>query len=185
MRILPTRIGGLSIIELDLFQDSRGHFLESYQESRYFQLGITDVFVQDNLSRTTQNVLRGLHFQIENPQAQLVTLVQGHIFDVCVDLRKNSDTFGMWVGIELSESGPRQIHMAPGLAHGFCVLSPWADLHYKVTRKYDASDENGIIWNDPELAINWPIINPIIGERDCSFMKLSEIEVSKLPKNMN
>ncbi len=184
MKILPTKLNGLSIIELEVFEDNRGRFLESYQESRYFDLGIKDVFVQENVSRTSRSVIRGLHFQVENPQAQLVTLVQGHIFDVCVDLRQNSITFGKWVGIELSEFGPRQIYMPPGFAHGFCVLSAWADLHYKVTRNYDASDENGILWNDPDLAINWPTKNPLIGERDLRFMKLSEIEPSKFPKNI-
>ena len=132
MKISSTPLDGLLIIEPDLFQDERGFFLETFQSSRYKRAGINDDFIQDNQSRSFKGVLRGLHFQMNRPQAQIVTLLSGRIFDVGVDIRPTSRTFGKWFGIELSESGPRQIYLAPGFAHGFCVMSDWADLHYKV-----------------------------------------------------
>ena len=133
MKISSTPLDGLLIIEPDLFQDERGFFLETFQSSRYKRAGINDDFIQDNQSRSFKGVLRGLHFQMNRPQAQIVTLLSGRIFDVGVDIRTTSRTFGKWFGIELSESGPRQIYLAPGFAHGFCVMSDWADLHYKVS----------------------------------------------------
>ena len=131
------------MLEPRCFRDERGFFLESFQQARYREAGIADAFVQDNLSRSSKGVLRGLHFQVRRPQAQIVTVVRGRIFDAVVDLRRNSATFGRWFGTELSDDGPRQIYMAPGFAHGFCVLSDIADLHYKVSSLYDAEDESG------------------------------------------
>ena len=133
MNITTTPLRGLLIIEPPCFQDERGYFVETYQESRYRKVGIQDSFVQDNHSRSDARVLRGLHFLVRRPQAQIVTVMHGRVFDVVVDLRLASPTFGRWFGIELSEAGPRQVYMAPGFAHGFCVLSDRADLHYKVS----------------------------------------------------
>ena len=181
MDIKTTPLNGLLIIQPDTFIDERGFFLETYQFSRYAEIGIVDKFVQDNQSRSSKGVLRGLHFQSLKPQSQLVTLIRGRIFDVCVDLRSDSNTFGEWFGIELSDDGPRQLYMSPGFAHGFCVLSTWADLHYKVTEEYDSQDESGVHWNDPDIAIKWPIKDPIVGIRDNQYMNLREVPLSKLP----
>ncbi len=155
--------------------------METYQESRYRDAGIQDSFVQDNHSRSGARVLRGLHFQIRRPQAQLVTVMQGRVFDVVVDLRPTSPTFGTWFGVELSEAGPRQVYMAPGFAHGFCVLSDSADLHYKVSREYEPSDSAGVRWNDPDLGIAWPIASPILTRRDAEYPLLKDLDRGRLP----
>lgn len=181
MNITATPLRGLLIIEPPCFQDERGYFLETYQESRYREAGIQDSFVQDNHSRSSARVLRGLHFQIRRPQAQLVTVMHGRVFDVVVDLRLASPTFGRWFGIELSEAGPRQVYMAPGFAHGFCVLSDRADLHYKVSRLYDATDSAGLRWNDPGVGIEWPLASPIITRRDAEYPLLKDIDHAHLP----
>lgn len=181
MKIIETGLDGFFIIEPKCFLDERGFFLETYQDERYHDVGIFDVFVQDNQSRSAKGVLRGMHFQVKRPQAQIVTIMRGKIFDVGVDLRPDSSTFGKWYGTELSDSGTRQIYMAPGFAHGFCVLSDWADLHYKVSRRYDAHDEGGLHWNDPDVGILWPNIAPIIAERDNSFPKLMDLLPAQLP----
>lgn len=166
MKVSPTPLEGVLVIEPICFQDERGFFLETYQESRYKQVGIEDHFIQDNQSRSQKNVLRGLHFNKNKPQAQLVTVMRGHIFDVVVDIRPKSSTYGKWFGAELSEDGVRQIYMAPGFAHGFCVLSEFADLHYKVTQYYELGDDGGLMWNDLQIQIDWPIRNPIISKKD-------------------
>lgn len=161
--------------------DERGFFLETYQDARYRNAGILDTFVQDNQSRSREGVLRGLHYQIKRPQAQLVTLVRGRVFDVVVDLRPQSATFGRWFGVELHEAGPRQVYMAPGFAHGFCVLSDWADLHYKVTRRYDPADAGGLRWSDPDVGIRWPIEAPTLTPRDAAYPLLRELTTARLP----
>jgi len=182
MKIRKTPLNGLLIIEPQSFGDERGFFLETYQADRYRDFGITDEFVQDNQSRSARGVLRGMHYQKNNPQAQIVTIIRGHIFDVVVDLRLPSLTFGKWFGIELCDTGPRQIYMAPGFAHGFCVLSDLADLHYKVSSKYNSCDEGGIFWGDREVGIDWPISNPIITSRDANYPRLSQLSASQLPQ---
>lgn len=175
MKITSTPLEGMFIIEPRCFHDERGFFLETYQDERYRQAGIADVFVQENQSRSIKGVLRGMHFQVKRPQAQLVTVVGGRIFDVGVDLRPASPTFGQWHGVELSDAGPRQIYMAPGFAHGFCVLSDYADLHYNVSQRYSPSDEGGLIWNDNDVKIDWPVKDPIISTRDQMHRKLVEL----------
>lgn len=181
MRIEPTQLDGLLVIEPKCFVDVRGFFLESFQNKRYREAGIVDEFVQDNHSRSTGGVLRGMHFQVKRPQAQIVTVMHGRIFDVAVDLRQNSKTFKQWFGIELSDHGPRQIYMVPGFAHGFCVLSDVADLHYKVSRTYDHADEGGLIWNDSDVGIRWPIDVPTMSDRDGSYPRLRDIARTGLP----
>jgi dTDP-4-dehydrorhamnose 3,5-epimerase len=126
-------------------------------------------------------VLRGLHFQIKRPQAQIVTVIRGRIFDVTVDLRPNSENFGRWCGVELSEEGPRQLYMTAGFAHGFCVLSEFADLHYKVSQLYDRDDEGGLLWNDQDVGIRWPIANPIVSSRDNAYPGLRQLDRAHLP----
>ncbi len=177
MRVVETELGGILLIEQRCFRDERGFFLESFQAPRYREAGILDDFVQDNHSRSVRGVLRGLHFTVKRPQAQIVTVMRGRIFDVVVDVRRSSVTFGRWFGVDLSDEGPqRQIYMAPGFAHGFCVFSEIADLHYKVSRTYDHSDEGGLLWNDPQVGIRWPIDLPIVSPRDASYPRLSELD---------
>ena len=175
MKASKCLLDGILLIEPVTYADERGFFLESYEQERYQALGITEKFVQDNHSRSAKNVLRGLHFTKRRPQAQIVTVMRGEIFDVVVDIRKDSPTFGKWFGTELSDEGLRQIYMAHGFAHGFCVLSDFADLHYKVSQRYDPSDEDGLIWNDNEVKINWPIKAPLVSERDRMHRQLESI----------
>jgi dTDP-4-dehydrorhamnose 3,5-epimerase len=183
MRVVKTELNGVLIFEPRCFGDERGFFLESFQAPRYRDAGILDEFVQDNHSRSVKGVLRGLHFTVNRPQAQIVTVMRGKIFDVTVDLRKSSPTFGSWFGAELSDVGPRrQIYMAPGFAHGFCVLSDIADLHYKVSQLYDRADEGGLLWNDPQVGICWPIELPALSPRDASYPRLRDLDVSRLPQ---
>ncbi len=142
---------------------------------------IADDFVQENHSRSSKGILRGLHFTVRRPQAQLVTVMRGKVFDVGVDLRPGSKTFGRWFGAELSDEGPCQMYMPPGFAHGFCVLSDVADLHYMVSCIYDHSDEGGLRWNDPEIGIRWPLERPIISERDARYPLFAELDEARLP----
>lgn len=186
MKVSQTSLAGLLVIEPQCFQDERGYFLETYQASRYLNAGIRDKFVQDNHSRSLQGVLRGLHFQIKNPQAQIVTVMRGTIFDVAVDLRPTSHTFRRWFGVQLSDcAGFRQVYMAPGFAHGFCVLSDWADLHYKVSQQYDPEDEGGLLWNDEDIGICWPLSEPNVAVRDAAFPKINELSISSLPNPLS
>ena len=185
IKVKKTSLEGFLIVELETFKDDRGFFLETFQEKNYKEVGITDKFVQDNQSRSSKGVLRGMHFQVKRPQAQIVTVMRGCIFDVGVDLRQNSSTFGQWYGVELSDVGQRQVYMAPGIAHGFCVLSDLADLHYKVSRFYDSDDECGMAWNDSEVNIDWPLITPLIHQRDATYQSLSQlIDSHQLPYNL-
>jgi dTDP-4-dehydrorhamnose 3,5-epimerase len=178
MKVIKTPLEGFLAIEPDLFKDDRGFFLETYQEERYQQAGITDKFVQDNHSRSAKGVLRGMHFQVQRPQAQIVTVMRGKIFDVVVDLRKKSKTFGQWHGVELGENSKvRQVYMAPGFAHGFLVLSDFADLHYKVSGMYDPTDESGLLWNDSDIGIEWPGDSFIVNQRDSDFSKLNQLSI--------
>lgn len=181
MHIEQTGMSGLVLIETRRFRDGRGFFLESYQRQRYAEADIRDDFVQDNHSRSLKGVLRGLHYQVKRPQAQIVTVMHGRIFDVAVDLRPASATFGKWFGIELSEDRANQVYMAPGFAHGFCVLSDVADLHYKVSRYYDHDDEGGIVWNDPDVGIAWPIEPSAISLRDSAYPRLRDLPPAALP----
>ena len=176
MKVTKCHLNGILLIEPTIYSDERGFFLESFEKKRYQDVGITEEFIQDNHSRSVKNVLRGMHFTRNKPQSQIVTVIRGKIFDVVVDIRKNSPTFGKWFGAELSDSGVRQLYMPHGFAHGFCVLSDYADLHYKVSQKYDPKEEGGLRWNDPEVMIDWPIKNPIISERDANNPYLKEIE---------
>ena len=181
MEIEPTPIPGLVIIAPRVFAVARGFFLENFHARRYAQAGIDARFVQDNHSHSRAGVLRGLHYQRSRPQAQLVYVSSGAIFDAVVDLRRGSPTFGHWFGAELSADNKRQIYMPPGFAHGFCVTGDHADVHYKVSELYDGGDEGGIAWNDPNVAINWPLAAPIVAERDAAFRCLNDISEDQLP----
>jgi len=180
MNTIMCHLDGILLIEPIFYQDERGFFMESFQKERYAEVGITEEFVQDNHSRSVKNVLRGLHFTRKKPQSQIVTVMRGKIFDVVVDIRVNSPTFGKWFGIELSDGGQRQIYMPHGFAHGFCVLSDWADLHYKVSQKYDPTDEGGLNWNDPEIKIQWPLKEIVMSNRDKGHPYLTQLNPSRL-----
>jgi len=175
MKVSTCKLDGILLIEPRIFGDERGFFMESFQIEKYKEIGIAENFVQDNHSRSKKNVLRGMHFTKNKPQAQIVTVIRGKVFDVVVDIRKNSPTFGQWFGAELSSEGTRQIYMPHGFAHGFCVLSECADLHYKVSQRYDPTDDGGLIWNDDQIKIDWPIKNPIVSLKDQNNRKLVEI----------
>ena len=181
MKVESTGIAGLLLITPQTYADARGFFLESFQRERYRDAGIIEDFVQDNHSRSARHVLRGLHFQICRPQAQIVSILRGTVFDVAVDLRRDSATFGRWYGLELSDRKQRQIYMAPGIAHGFCVLSELADLHYKVSQYYDAGDEGSVIWNDPDIGVEWPISDPILAPKDAASPRLRDLPRDRLP----
>jgi dTDP-4-dehydrorhamnose 3,5-epimerase len=173
---------GVTLINPKIFSDDRGLFLETYQYSKYASIGISDIFVQDNQSWSKRGVLRGMHFQVKNPQAQLITVIKGVIFDVVVDLRQTSKTYGKWYGVELGGDQFSQIYMAPGFAHGFYVLSEEAGLHYKVTQEYDPSDEGGLLWNDADISINWPDGLKILASKDLAFPAFKNIKSAQLPQ---
>lgn len=179
MNVIPTAISGLLILEPKVFGDARGFFLESFN-ARTFQTatGLDATFVQDNHSRSGRNVLRGLHYQIQQPQGKLVRVVRGAVFDVAVDIRKSSPTFGQWVGAELSETNHRQMWVPPGLAHGFVVLSESADFLYKTTDYYAPAYERSILWNDPDIGIRWPIKGvPQLSTKDQAGVRLKQAEL--------
>ena len=175
MRCLKTQLSGVLIIEPKIFGDSRGFFKETFQTQRYREVGIEYNFVQDNHSRSQKGVLRGLHFQVTKPQGKLVSCSQGAVFDVVVDVNPLSATFGQHVSVELTEENHIQLWVPPGYAHGFCVLTDTADFQYKCTDYYDPSDESGVIWNDPDLAIEWPIDQPLLSDKDAKLPLLKEL----------
>jgi len=175
MKVTETKLPSVLIIEPKVFGDSRGFFKETFQAERYREAGIEYDFVQDNHSRSQKGVLRGLHFQITKPQGKLVSCSQGAVFDVAVDVDPESATFGQYVGIELTEDNHRQFWVPPGYAHGFCVLTDTADFQYKCTDYYDSSDEGGLIWNDPDVAIDWPIDQPLLSDKDAKLPTLKEL----------
>lgn len=166
LKVKETDFEGVLLIEPTVHQDCRGRFFESYEKKKYQALGIQDEFVQDNQSLSQKNVLRGLHYRVEPEQAKLVRVVKGEVFDVVVDIRKNSSTFGKWQGFILSDSNYLQLYVPVGFAHGFCVLSDTAEFLYKVSEYYSAEKEKGLSWNDPDIGIDWPISNPILSEKD-------------------
>jgi dTDP-4-dehydrorhamnose 3,5-epimerase len=178
MKISHSKLKGCVIIEPRVFGDERGFFLETFQTVRYEQeAGIDLPFVQDNHSRSARGVLRGLHFQKTKPQGKLVRVVRGEVYDVAVDIRKGSATFGEWEGVILSEDNKKQFWVPPGFAHGFVVLSATADFEYKCTDYYDPSDECSILWNDPDLDIPWPIANPVLSTKDESAKRLVDLRL--------
>ena len=180
MNVFKTKLHDCVIIEPKVFRDERGFFLETFQAERYAELaGITLPFVQDNYSRSLKAVLRGLHYQKTKPQGKLVRVVRGEVYDVAVDIRQDSTTFGQWEGVILSEKNNRQFWVPPGFAHGFLVLSDTADFEYKCTDYYDPSDEGSILWNDPELAITWPTSSPIVSAKDEIALPMRHIECLK------
>lgn len=181
MNVEQTRLAGVVIIEPKVFGDARGFFMESYAQQRYAQVGITERFVQDNVSRSARNVLRGLHLQNPRGQGKLVHVLQGAVFDVAVDVRVGSPTFGRWVGVELSGENHRQLYIPPGFAHGFAVLSETALFAYKCTDYYSPADELGVRWNDSAVGIDWPVSDPTVSDKDAAYPELAQIEPASLP----
>jgi dTDP-4-dehydrorhamnose 3,5-epimerase len=166
VQFVPTALPEVIVVEPDVHQDPRGFFVETYHAGKYRAGGIPGPFVQDNHSRSARNTVRGLHLQLQRMQGKLIRVIEGEIFDVAVDVRRGSPTFGTWVGVNLSASSFRQVYVPPGFAHGFCVLSDGAQVEYKCTDLYDPASEIGIAWNDPAIGITWPVVDPLLSERD-------------------
>lgn len=180
-RFMETGLEGVILIEPDVFKDSRGFFLETYQSERYAKNGVPSVFVQDNHSRSERGVVRGLHYQLRCPQAKLVYAVRGTIFDVAVDIRRDSKTFGQWTGHILSEENRRQLYIPEGFAHGFSVLSETVDVTYKCSDYYTPGDEYGILFSDPGLNIDWQVETPISSDKDKRYPLLNQADSDLLP----
>jgi len=178
MKVPETELPGVKIIEPTVFGDQRGFFKATFQAERYAEIGIDLPFVQDNCSRSTKGVLRGLHLQKTRPQGKLVSCTRGVVFDVAVDVDPSSETFGKYVGVELSESNHLQLWIPPGYAHGFCVLSDVADFRYKCTDYYVPEDESGLVWNDSDVSIDWPVGLPSLSEKDQVLPTLAQIRSS-------
>jgi len=182
MQVFETALAGLCLIEPKVHGDRRGYFLETYQASRYRQAGMETTFVQDNLSLSVRGTLRGLHFQLDHPQAKLVQVLRGEVFDVAVDLRTGSPTFGRWAGFHLDEVNHRQLFIPAGFAHGFVVLSEQALFYYKCSDIYRPEDEGGVLWNDPEIGIHWPLESPRLSDKDANLPRLGAILPGGLPR---
>ena len=181
MKVTETELPGVMIVEPRVFGDQRGFFVETYHEQRYLEAGIPSRFVQDNHSRSGEGVLRGLHYQLLQPQGKLVRVVRGCVFDVAVDVRRGSPSYGRWVAAVLDDDNQRQMYVPPGFAHGFCVLSEEADLVYKCTDYYHPESEQGIAWDDPDLAIAWPRGDVVLSAKDEAFPTLANQLPSRLP----
>jgi dTDP-4-dehydrorhamnose 3,5-epimerase len=172
MQVTETPLPGLLIITPDIFTDERGFFLETWHASRYAEAGVHGSFVQDNHSRSSRHTIRGLHWQDRRPQAKLVRVIEGEVYDVAVDLRPESSSFGHWFGLLLSAENFLQSYIPPGFAHGFCVVSDVAQVEYKCTDFYDRQGERGVAWDDPDLAIAWPVTAPLLSPRDAAHPTL-------------
>ena len=182
MKRVETALPGVCLIQPKVFLDARGFFLESYHQAKFADLGITDHFVQDNHSRSTRGTLRGLHYQLNRPQAKLCRVVEGEVLDVVVDIRFGSPYFGKWISVVLSTTNHNHIYVPAGFAHGFLVLSESAQFLYKCSDFYDPADERGIVWNDPDINIAWGIADPLLSKKDRHFMPLAEIPRQFLPQ---
>ena len=177
MKVEKTQLPGVVILHPNVFADDRGFFMETYNQVFFGDQGLPDQFVQDNHSRSSKGVLRGLHYQYPQWQGKLVRVINGEIFDVAVDIRRDSPDFGKWVGVYLSETNHQQLYVPPGYAHGFCVVSDVADVVYKCTTVYKPQDDAAIRWNDSEIGIEWPVKNPLVSDKDRQAPLLSEIHI--------
>ena len=182
MKVTQTNLPGVLIIEPDVYGDHRGYFLETWSQRRYADAGVPEVFRQDNVSKSSKGILRGLHLQHPHGQGKLVQVFHGEVFDVAVDVRVGSPTFGRSMGTTLSGDDHKQVYIPPGFAHGFCVLSETALFGYKCTEAYHRDAEIGVIWSDPDLAIAWPIADPILSPKDAAFPRLADIPQERLPR---
>lgn len=182
MKITSMSLPEVLLIEPGRFGDARGYFMETWHQERYAAAGIKLAFVQDNLSRSAHGILRGLHLQHPNAQGKLVYVLEGEVFDVAVDVRVGSPNFGKWTGAHLSSEDHRQLWIPPGFAHGFCVTSETAMFAYKCTALYSVADELGVAWNDPALAISWPVAEPRLSAKDAALPRLAELDPARLPR---
>ena len=182
MQRIETSLPGVCLLQPQVFEDARGFFFETYHGRKLATLGIHDVFVQDNHSKSAKGTLRGMHYQLRYPQAKLCRVVQGEVLDVAVDLRRSSMTFGKWTSAVLSAENKQMIYLPTGFAHGFVVLSETAEFLYKCSGFYNAADEHGVVWNDPQLNIAWNIKGPLLSQKDAALPLLAEIEPSQLPE---
>lgn len=181
MKVETTKLPGVLIIDPVVHRDPRGFFVERYQANTYSEHTLPREFVQDNQSRSSRGTLRGLHLQLSQPQGKLVYVLEGSIFDVAVDVRVGSPSFGQWVGIELTSDNFRQLYIPPGFAHGFCATSDRADVLYKCTNYYLPGDEITVLWNDPDIAIQWPVSNPLLSQKDTHALQLKHV-MGRLPR---
>ena len=181
MKVIDTELAGVLIFEPRVFGDSRGAFMETWRENSYGQAGIAEKFVQDNVSFSQKGTLRGLHYQYPHSQGKLVTVLSGQVLDVAVDIRRGSASFGKWFSVELSRDNHRQLYIPPGFAHGFCVISETAIFSYKCTDYYNGAAEGGVVWNDPDLGIDWPIDEPLLSDKDLRYLRLKDIAEENLP----
>jgi dTDP-4-dehydrorhamnose 3,5-epimerase len=181
MQIIQTKLPGVLIIEPRVFPDGRGYFFETYQRERYIQHGISNEFVQDNLSYSVKNTLRGLHYQLPHSQAKLVQVLSGEALDVAVDIRFGSPTFGQWIGVNLSSENKKQLFIPRGFAHGFCVLSATVLFSYKCDDFYAPDCEKGILWSDPDIGVGWDIATPLLSEKDRRYPFLRDVPRESLP----
>lgn len=175
MKFTRLEIPDVILVEPDVFGDARGFFQETFHAAKYAAAGIAGPFIQDNFSFSRRGVLRGLHFQLRNPQGKLVFVARGEVFDVAVDARRSSPTFGRWVGRLLNDRNHHQMWVPPGFAHGFCVLSEEVEFLYKCTQLYDPTDDRGIAWNDPEVGVAWPITDPSLSAKDLKLPRLRDL----------
>lgn len=182
MKIVETDLAGVVVVETKVFGDARGFFYETWQKERYEEVGIKGTFVQDNVSFSRKGVLRGLHYQQPHSQGKLVSVLQGEVFDVAVDIRVGSPQFGKWTGVILSGENHRQLWIPEGFAHGFCVLSDIAYFSYKCTDVYTPACEGGILWNDPDIGIEWPMEEVVLSDKDQIYPLLKNINIDQLPK---
>ena len=176
MKFIETKLEGVIIIEPDVFKDGRGYFMETWQDHKYRAGGIPGPFVQDNQSRSVKGTLRGMHAQMKKAQGKLVRAVEGEIYDVVADIRAGSPSYRQWIAVTLTADNCRQIYVPPGYSHGICIVSDFASVAYKVTDFYDPSDELRILWNDPELAIEWPFKEPLLSDKDRGGKNLKDIQ---------
>lgn len=182
MKVIETSLPGVLVIEPQVFGDARGFFYESYNEVRFREAGIDARFVQSNVSRSARGVLRGLHYQWPHPQGKFVSVLEGEVFDVAVDIRRGSPHFGKWFGAMLTADNKRHMWIPEGFAHGFCVLSEYATFSYQCTALYDSKADAGVAWNDPAIGIDWPIGEPRLSEKDNKAPMLKDIPVDRLPE---
>lgn len=182
LQIIETSLPGVLLIKPRVFEDARGFFMETYRQNVLAEVGIYETFVQDNHSHSSRGVLRGLHYQLRSPQAKLCRVAQGEVLDVAVDVRVGSPNFGKWVSVMLSGENYAQLYIPQGFAHGFVVRSEAADFLYKCSNYFDASDDRGVLWNDPDIGIDWQTASPILSEKDRRYLPLSQIAHDQLPR---
>jgi len=182
MKFIETSLPGCVVIEPSVFGDSRGFFYESYNEAKYREAGIDRRFVQSNVSRSARGVLRGLHYQSPHPQGKLVSVLEGEVYDVAVDIRRGSPTFGQWAGVMLTAENHRHFWIPEGFAHGFCVVSEHATFAYQCTDLYDAKADGSVRWDDPAIGIDWPVSSPLLSEKDSKALRLADIDPARLPE---